>query len=74
MRNQVTRRHSSFLIRCWDIRDGIHRVEIEHIQSGDTMRFRSVADAIEWIEAHHELTVAPESPPLAGGSEDKGTM
>lgn len=46
----MARRHSSFLVRCWDLgSDDEERIEIEHIQSGTKKLARSVADAMEWI-------------------------
>lgn len=47
------RRHSSFLLRCWDLgRDGEERIEIEHIQSGAKILARSADAAISWICEH----------------------
>ena len=43
------RRHSSFLLRCWELGSGGEWIEIEHIQSGTKVLARSVADAVEWI-------------------------
>ena len=54
------RKHSSFLLRCWELGNEGQRIEIEHIQAGTKMLARSVADAVEWIcaqggtGAHHE--------------------
>lgn len=48
----MTRRHVSFLLRCWNLGSGEERIEIEHIQSGRRMLATSVAAATEWICAH----------------------
>jgi hypothetical protein len=42
------RRHSSFLLRCWDS-GGRERVEVEHIQSGTKVLVSSLAEAADWI-------------------------
>ncbi len=46
------RRHSSFLLRCWDIGSDSERIEIEHIQSGRKTLATSIAAAVEWLCAH----------------------
>lgn len=44
------RRHSSFLLRCWELgKGGEERIEIEHIQSGAKVLAKSVEAAVEWI-------------------------
>lgn len=43
------RRHSSFLLRCWELGSDGERIEIEHIQSGTKVLARSVGAAVEWI-------------------------
>jgi hypothetical protein len=47
----MTRQHNSFLLRCWTLRDGQERIEIEHIQSGERTRLSSLAAVMEWIGA-----------------------
>lgn len=50
----MTRRHTSFLLRCWDLGGDSERIEIEHVQSGTKTVARSVAAAIEWIREHED--------------------
>jgi len=45
----MTRRHASFLVRCWDLGSDGERIEVEHIQSGTKTLARSVQDAVAWI-------------------------
>lgn len=57
------RRHSSFLLRCWEIgRDGEERIEIEHIQSGAKVLTRSVEAAVSWICAHGDEASTKQEP------------
>ena len=48
----MTHRHSSFLLRCWDLGSESERIEIEHIQSGAKSLAKSVGAAVEWICGH----------------------
>lgn len=47
--------YSSFLIRCWVIRDSDQGKEekfvfdVEHIQKGDHVRISNPAEAVEWL-------------------------
>lgn len=43
------RRHSSFLLRCWDLGGDGQRIAIEHIQSGQRTLAHSVEMAVAWI-------------------------
>lgn len=45
----MTRRHSSFLLRCWDLGGDGERIEIEHVQTGTKTLVHSVGAALEWI-------------------------
>lgn len=45
----MARRHSSFLLRCWDLGGDGERIEIEHVQTGTKVVTRTVGAAIEWI-------------------------
>jgi hypothetical protein len=57
------RRHSSFLLRCWDLgRDGEERIEIEHIQSGTKAVARSVEAAVSWICEHGDEALTKWKP------------
>lgn len=48
----MIRHYSSFLIRCWQINEETHRINIEHIQSGETTQVDSLAKLSTWIEQH----------------------
>jgi hypothetical protein len=65
----MTRRHSSFLIRFWELRDGLQRIEIEHIQSGEKALFKTVEEALRWIDLQTSPPAVPDAPPLPGGKE-----
>jgi hypothetical protein len=67
----MMKRHSSFLIRCWEIRDGIQRIEIQHVQSGEKELVRSLAEAMRWISAHLEVIVATDTSTQPRGREDE---
>ena len=61
--------YSSFLIRCWVIREEAEEklvFDIEHIQKGDHLRAATPEAAMEWIVAasHSEQIrrAAPEEP------------
>jgi hypothetical protein len=57
----IVRRHSSFLLRCWDLgKGGEERIEIEHIQSGTKVLAKSVEAAVEWICARDGDTAGQE--------------
>ena len=45
----MVRLQGAFLVRCWLLQPGGHRIEIEHVRSGDRTRVHSVAAALEWI-------------------------
>jgi hypothetical protein len=45
-------RYGSFLIRFWAREGDVHRIEVEHVQSGDRARVSSLAAGLAWIEAH----------------------
>ena len=50
----MTKRHQSFLLRCWRLGECEQRIEIEHIQSGQKRLARSVEEAVAWVcEADH---------------------
>ncbi len=42
-------RHSSFLLRCWNLGSQDERIEIKHVQSGTKTLVRSVPAVVEWI-------------------------
>lgn len=68
----MARRHSSFLLRCWDLGSTDERIEIEHVQSGTKMLARSVAAAIEWICASDQRTSADGLPGAPPGDDEGG--
>lgn len=43
--------YSSFLLRCWVIRDGAEKIvfDIEHIQKGERRRLDTPQEALQWI-------------------------
>jgi hypothetical protein len=70
----MAKRHSSYLLRCWELRDGLQRVEVEHIQSGDKALFKSVEEIVQWSDLHNAATASPDISPLPGGREDEESM
>jgi hypothetical protein len=67
----MSMRISSFLVRCWQLSSGTQRVEIEHIQTGEKARFRTLAEAMEWIRGHQESVDMPEPDPVPLRREDE---
>lgn len=55
----MSRRHTSFLLRCWHVDSDQERIEIEHIQSGTKTLARSVVAAVEWI-CHYNAGVVTQ--------------
>lgn len=47
----MARQYRAFLLRCWQL-GGDQRFEIAHIQSGDSVRATTFAEAVTWIGAH----------------------
>jgi Xaa-Pro aminopeptidase len=47
----MSRRYSSFLLRCWSWEDQRQRIEIEHVQSGAQIKLDSMDAAFDWMEA-----------------------
>ena len=67
----MARQYGSFLLRCWCLDNGEHRIKVEHVQSGECTQVTSLAAATAWINAHwdestHQL-VLPEQPQPVGG-------
>lgn len=56
------RRHSSFLLRCWDLGSDGERIEVEHIQSGTRVLVTSVAAAVEWVSARGREAATQQEP------------
>lgn len=48
----MTKRYGSFVLRCWQLTGGEYRIEIEHVQSGDTERLDTLAAALDWLTSH----------------------
>jgi hypothetical protein len=67
----MSMRISSFLVRCWQLSSGTQRVDIEHIQTGEKARFRTLAEAMEWIRDHQESVDMPEPDPVPLRREDE---
>ncbi len=65
----MERRYDSFLLRYWHWDRIEHRIEVEHVQSGQHTRVRSLADALAWIEARG----AEETPARRGTIGDEPT-
>lgn len=69
------RRHSSFLLRCWELgSDGEERIEIEHIQSGTKVLARSVEAAVEWICARDGDASGQQESALEDADRENGGM
>ena len=48
----MSKRYASFMLRWWRHGARSELVEIERIQTGERLLFRSLADAFDWIAAH----------------------
>jgi hypothetical protein len=48
----MTQQYSSFLIRCWSLDGGQHRIRIEHIQSGASTQVSTLIAALTWLNTH----------------------
>ena len=48
----MSKHRGSFLMRCWRFDDDRQRIELEHVQSGETYLAHSVAEAVDWACAH----------------------
>ena len=48
----MANQYISFLIRCWHVGGHEQRIKIEHIQSGESARMVTLAEAMAWIGAH----------------------
>lgn len=64
--------YSSFLLRCWLKRgEAPDSYALEHVQSGEQIRARTVAELIDWIEANNErLASAPSATPEPDSDEN----
>jgi len=62
--------YSSFLVRCWVIRDGAEKTvfDIEHIQKGERQRLATPEEALQWIVTACQNPV-PEDLPEEAESE-----
>ena len=58
----MIRRYSSFLIRCWQVNEDIHRINIEHIQSGETTQVDSLSKLTDWIEQYWKHATGDDFP------------
>ena len=56
--------YSSFLLRCWVIRDESEKIvfDIEHIQKGERQRTATPEEALQWILAACQNKQPGESP------------
>lgn len=70
----MARRHSSFLLRCWDLGGDDERIEIEHVQTGTKTLARSVGAAVEWICASDQRAAAPSLGEERVVDDRKGVM
>ena len=59
--------YAAFLVRCWRLADDTHRLEVEHIASGERRRFTDAAAALDWICAQAE-EAGDRAPDAAGGT------
>lgn len=67
----MTRRHTSFLVRCWDLGGDGERIEIEHVQTGAKVVTRSLDAALEWICESDRRSPVP-TPDVARSPDDEG--
>jgi hypothetical protein len=70
----MTMRISSFLVRCWQLSSGSQRIEIEHIQTGEKARFRTLPEGMEWIRGHQGSAAVPKPAPVPVRREDEGPV
>lgn len=71
----MRKQYGSFLLRCWRLPSGKYRVEVEHIQSGETVRLDSLDAASGWVAAQIHVADPPPAErkaasPRATRSED----
>ena len=70
----MARLYCAFLVRCWQVGDGVQRIEVEHIQSGEKTVVASMAAALNWISARPCRDARASTPPdremPTGGAED----
>ena len=43
--------YMSFLIRCWRLRGGARRIQVEHVQTGATARVPTFEAALDWLSS-----------------------
>jgi hypothetical protein len=66
----MTQRYNSYLIRCWSLDGGQHRIRIEHIQSGVSTQVPTLLAALAWLDTHAQH--ADTQPPDGQASPDAG--
>ncbi len=67
----MARQYGSFLLRCWSLDNGEHRIKVEHVQSGECTQVASLAAAAAWIGARwddlpHQLAPQEQPQPIGG--------
>ncbi len=60
----MTRWFGSFLIRFWLLEGEEQRVEIQHIQSGEQVRVKSLEAALDWVKARASVNQPAETDPV----------
>jgi hypothetical protein len=69
----MTTTYNSFVIRSWRLDDQESRIVIEHIQTGEQCRVRTLSAALEWIsqwaEGQARQTLMPRPRSAGQGPE-----
>jgi hypothetical protein len=55
------KRYASFVVRCWYGAEEVMRIDVEHMQTQERIRFASLEAAMRWIEERGEcVDLEPE--------------
>jgi hypothetical protein len=63
------RRYNAYLVRHWSLPDGAERIEIQHVQSGESARVRSLQATLDWIGQRSQERSLGECLPERAGKD-----
>ena len=64
----MARAYASFVLRCWRLGTAERRITVEHIQSGESVRLATLAEALAWLE------IRASDPSNVPRSQDGGAL